>query len=78
MNLRSNKSLKTLFRTGPGKLILLAGVSLAVSCLTGCAVAAVSDAAVTVAATAVSAGATVVGAAVDVAGAGVRAVTPSK
>ena len=43
----------------------------------GCAVVAVTDAAVSVAATAVKIGANVVGGAVDVARAGVRAVTSS-
>jgi len=43
--------------------------------MSGCAVVAVTDAAVSVAATAVKAGASVVGATVDVARAGVRAVT---
>ena len=43
----------------------------------GCAVVAVTDAAVTVAATTVKAGANVVGATVDVARAGIRAVTPN-
>jgi hypothetical protein len=45
--------------------------------LSGCAVTAVADAAVTVTATAVKVGAAAVGAAADVAGAGVRAVTGS-
>ena len=44
--------------------------------LGGCAVVAVTDAAVTVAATVVKVGANVVGGAVDVARAGVRAITP--
>jgi hypothetical protein len=43
--------------------------------LSGCAVVAVTDAAVTVAATAVNVGANVVGAAADVARAGVRVLT---
>ena len=49
------------------------------SCLTlsGCAVVAVADAAVTVVATGVKVGATVVGTTVDVAAAGVRAVAGS-
>lgn len=42
----------------------------------GCAVVAVTDAAVSVAATTVKAGASVAGATVDVARAGIRAVTP--
>lgn len=42
----------------------------------GCAVVAVTDAAVSVAATTVKVGANVVGATVDVARAGIRAVTP--
>ena len=46
--------------------------------LSGCAVIAVADAAVTVVATTVSVGATVVGAAVDVTAAGVRAVAGSE
>lgn len=45
--------------------------------LGGCAVVAVTDAAVSVAATVVKVGANVVGGAVDVARAGVRAITPS-
>jgi hypothetical protein len=53
-------------------LALLAGS------LSGCAVVAVADAAVTVGATVVKAGASVVGATVDVAKAGVRAVTGSE
>jgi len=49
---------------------------LLISCLSGgCAVVAVTDAAVTVAATTVKVGADVVGGAADVARAGVRAVT---
>ena len=56
--------------------IAIAGVMIAL--LTGgCAVVAVTDAAVSVAATAVKIGANVVGGAVDVARAGVRAVTSS-
>ena len=51
--------------------------ALLVSTLSGCAVVAVTDAAVTVGATAVKLGANVVGATVDVARAGVRAVTSS-
>ena len=45
------------------------------TCLGGCAVVTVADAAVSVAATAVKVGATVVETTVDVAAAGVRAVT---
>ncbi|MDC7705045.1 hypothetical protein [Vogesella indigofera] len=52
--------------------LLLAGL---LPALTGCAVIAVADAAVTVVATTVKVGATVVGAAVDVTAAGVRAAT---
>lgn len=51
--------------------------ALLASTLSGCAVVAVTDAAVTVGATAVKVGANVVGATVDVARAGVRAVTGS-
>ncbi|MDB5808062.1 MAG: hypothetical protein JWN94_184 [Betaproteobacteria bacterium] len=50
-------------------------LALLVGSLSGCAVVAVTDAAVTVGATVVKAGASVVGATVDVARAGVRAVT---
>lgn len=57
-------------------LILSLIVSLSAG-LSGCAVIAVADAAVTVVATTVSVGATVVGAAVDVTAAGVRAVAGS-
>jgi hypothetical protein len=48
---------------------------LQVSLLSGCAVVAVADAAVSVCATLVKAGASVVGAAVDVTVAGVKAIT---
>jgi hypothetical protein len=59
------------------RIVLVAVVlSMAVS-TTGCAVVAVTDAAVSVAATAVKAGANVVGGAVDIARAGVRAATGS-
>lgn len=57
------------------RLVLVAALlSLSVS---GCAVVAVADAAVTVVATTVKVGATVVGTTVDVAAAGVRAVASS-
>jgi hypothetical protein len=49
-------------------------VLLALGSLSGCAVVAVADAAVTVVATTVKVGATVVGTAVDVTAAGVKAV----
>ena len=56
----------------------IAIASVIISLLTGgCAVVAVTDAAVSVAATVVKVGANVVGGAVDVARAGVRAVTSS-
>ena len=57
-----------------GKLVVVA--SLVVLSLSGCAVVAVADAAVTVVATAAKVGATVVGTTVDVAAAGVKAVIP--
>ena len=57
-----------------GKLVVV--TSLVVLCLSGCAVVAVADAAVTVVATTVKVGATVVGTTVDVAAAGVKAVIP--
>jgi len=57
-----------------GKRVVVA--SLAVLSLSGCAVVAVADAAVTVVATTVKVGATVVGTTVDVAAAGVKAVIP--
>lgn len=50
-------------------------VSLVAGLTAGCALVAVTDAAVSVAATTVKAGANVVGATVDVARAGIRAVT---
>jgi hypothetical protein len=57
-----------------GKLVVV--TSLVVLSLSGCAVVAVADAAVTVVATTVKVGATVVGTTVDVAAAGVKAVIP--
>ena len=57
-----------------GKIVIAA--SLVVLSLSGCAVVAVADAAVTVVATTVKVGATVVGTTVDVAAAGVKAVLP--
>ena len=63
---------------GPGVLPHGLGVVLLLCLavgLTGCAVLAVADAAVTVGATVVKAGAAVAGAAVDVTSAGVRAAT---
>ena len=61
--------------TAPMRFILLTAL-LSLS-LSGCAVVAVADAAVTVVATTVKVGATVVGTTVDVAAAGVRAVAGS-
>lgn len=52
-------------------------LALAATCLSGCAVVTVADAAVSVVATGVKAGAAVVGTAVDVTTAGVRAVAGS-
>ena len=59
-----------------GKFVLAVAVSLVAGMTGGCALVAVTDAAVSVAATTVQAGANVVGATVDVARAGIRAVTP--
>ena len=57
-------------------LTRIAAILAMLSCsVSGCAVVAVTDAAVTVAATAVRAGANVVGAGIDVARAGVRVLT---
>ena len=60
------------------KTIAVTIIAALLACLmNGCAVIAVTDAAVTVAATVVKVGAEAVGVAADVVGAGVRAVTPS-
>lgn len=57
-------------------VIMVSAIALILS-LSGCAVVAVADAAVTVVATTVKVGATVVGTTVDVAAAGVKAVAGS-
>lgn len=59
------------------KVVTLAPAIALILSLSGCAVVAVADAAVTVVATTVKVGATVVGTTVDVAAAGVKAVAGS-
>lgn len=59
------------------KVVIMASAIALILSLSGCAVVAVADAAVTVVATTVKVGATVVGTTVDVAAAGVKAVAGS-
>ena len=59
------------------KVVIAASAFALILSLSGCAVVAVADAAVTVVATTVKVGATVVGTTVDVAAAGVKAVAGS-
>ena len=59
------------------KVVIAASALTLILSLSGCAVVAVADAAVTVVATTVKVGATVVGTTVDVAAAGVKAVAGS-